>query len=99
MYHYHGTTTYPYINGGLVGVVSVSDQVDPQPETPPFRPAGDPLPGATITGFDDFGDGSYRLEYTHDGEVGSVAYVVPDTSVAFKSTSPSGEVTTETYSR
>lgn len=98
-YHYHGTSTYPYINGGLVGVVSVSDQVDPQPTTPAFRPAGDPLPGATITGFDDFGDGSFRLEYTVDGTVGSVDYTVTDTSVAFMFTSPAGDVTSETYTR
>ncbi len=99
VYHYHGTTSYPYINGGLVGVVSVSDQVDPQPATPSFRPAGEPLAGATITAFDDFGDGSYRLEYTLDGQVGSVNYTVTDTTVAFEFTSPTGEITTETYTR
>ena len=99
VYHYHGTTTYPYINGGLVGVVEVSDQVEPQPETPSFRPAGEPLPGATITGFDDLGDGSYRLEFTLDGEVGSVDYTVTDSTVAFAFTSPSGDVTNETYAR
>lgn len=99
VYHYHGTTTYPYINGGLVGVVRVSDQVEPQPTTTAFRPAGDPLPGATITGFDDHGDGSYRLEYTLDGAVGSVDYTVTDTTVSFVFTSPTGDVTTETYTR
>lgn len=99
IYHYHGTTTYPYINGGLVGVVSVSDQVDPQPTTPPFRPAGEPLPGATITAFDMVSAGSYRLEYTLDGEVGLVTYTATDTSVAFEFTSPTGTTTTETYTR
>ncbi|WP_230519658.1 YHYH protein [Salinispora arenicola] len=99
VYHYHGTTDYPYINGGLVGVVEVSDQVEPQPATPGFRGAGEPLPGATITGFDDLGDGSYVLEYTIDDKVGMVAYTVTDTTVAFKFTSPTGEVTSETYSR
>ena len=99
VYHYHGTTTYPYINGGLVGVVEVSDQVEPQPETPSFRPAGEPLPGATITGFDDIGGGAYRLEYTLDGEVGSVDYTVADSTVVFVFTNPRGDVTTETYTR
>jgi hypothetical protein len=99
VYHYHGTTTYPYLNGGLVGVVAVSDQVDPQPVTPAFRSAGEPLAGAVITGFDDFGDGAYRLEYTLDGQVGSADYTVSDTEVAFEFTSPAGEITTETYSR
>lgn len=99
VYHYHGTTTYPYINGGLVGVVDVSDQVEPQPTTAAFRPAGDPLPGAIITGFDDLGDGSYHLEYTVDGAVGAVDYTVTDSTVTFEFTSPTGEVTTETYTR
>ncbi len=99
VYHYHGTTTYPYINGGLVGVVDVSDQVEPQPETPAFREAGEPLPGATITGFDDLGDGSYVLEYTIDDKVGTVAYTVTDTTVDFTFTSPTGDVTSETYRR
>lgn len=98
-YHYHGTTTYPYINGGLVGVVEVSDQVEPQPVTPAFRPAGEPLAGATITSFEDVGDGSYRLVYTLDGHVGSANYTVAEGSVSFEFTSPTGEVTTETYAR
>jgi hypothetical protein len=43
-YHYHGTKTYPYINGGFKGVVSeVDGQVDPQAATKGFRPAGAPL--------------------------------------------------------
>jgi len=98
-YHYHGTDTYPYINGGLVGIVSVSDQVDPQPTTPAFRPAGEPLPGAEITDFEDLGKDSYRLEYMIDGQVGSAEYTVSDTSVSFTFTSPNGEVTSETYAR
>lgn len=98
-YHYHGTTTYPYINGGLRGVVTVSDQVDPQPTTPAFRPAGEPLAGATISAFDDLGDGAYRLEYTIDSQVGSLEYTVSDTSIVFEFTSPDGATTTETYSR
>ncbi len=99
VYHYHGTTTYPYINGGLVGVVEVSDQVEPQPMTPAFRPAGEPLAGATVTGFEDLGSGSYRLEYTVDGAVGSVDYTVSDDTVSFEFTSPTGDVTTESYTR
>ncbi len=99
VYHYHGTTTYPYVNGGLVGVVKVSDQVEPQPETPAFREAGAPLRGATITGFDDLGAGSYVLEYTLDAKVGTVAYTVTDTTVDFHFTSPTGDITSESYRR
>ena len=98
-YHYHGTTVYPYINGGLVGVVEVSDQVEPQPTTPAIREAGAPLAGAVITGFDDLGGGSYRLDYEVDGAVGSVAYSVAETTVDFEFTSPAGDITTETYRR
>ena len=48
-YHYHGTRTYPYINGGMKGAVTVvSDHIDPQPTLKPVRPAGTPLSGATI---------------------------------------------------
>ncbi len=98
-YHYHGTQTYPYINGGLVGVVDVSDQVEPQPSTPAVREAGEPLAGATITGFDVLGDGSYRLEYEIEGAVGSIDYTVADDTVDFVFTSPTGDVTTESYRR
>ena len=42
---------------------------------------------------------AYRLEYTLDGDVGSVDYTVTDPTVAFVFTSPSGDVTTETYTR
>lgn len=98
-YHYHGTTVYPYINGGLVGVVEASDQVEPQPSTPAFREAGAPLAGATITNFEALGGDSYRLEYDVDGTVGSVDYTVTDTTVDFEFTTPGGTVTTETYRR
>lgn len=98
-YHYHGTTTYPYVNGGLVGVVDVSDQVEPQPVTQAFRPAGAPLAGASITGFEEAGAGSYRLEYTLDDAIGSIDYTVTETTVSFTFTAPTGVVTSETYSR
>ncbi len=98
-YHYHGTSSYPYINGGLVGVVQATDQVEPQPTTPAIRNAGEPLPGATITSFEDLGDNSYRLEFEMDGAIGSTDYTVTDTTVDFVFTTPDGQVTTETYSR
>ena len=35
-YHYHATKTYPYVNGGLRGVVQVqNDAITPQPRTVP----------------------------------------------------------------
>lgn len=99
-YHYHGTLTYPYINGGLRGVVEVrEDQIEPQPVTRAFRPAGTPLRGATITSFEATGASSYRLGYTLGGGQGGVEYAVSAESVRFVFTDPSGAVRTETYAR
>ena len=99
-YHYHGTRTYPYINGGLRGVVSViEDRIDPQPNTRPFREALKPMAGAMITSFETPTTGSYKLGYTVDAMTGEVAYTVTDSSVAFTFTSTDGTVTTETYAR
>lgn len=101
VYHYHGTTTYPYINGGMRGVIRgvVGDQVDPQPSAKPFREAGVPLQGATITNFASPKTGQYALEYSQSGKTGLVEYTVSDTAVAFTFTSPTGAVTTEKYTR
>ena len=98
-YHYHGTTTYPYINGGLVGVATTTDQVEPQPTTRAVREAGAPLPGAVITGFTSPAPDSYRLEYTLDGRLGAVEYTVQAGSVTFTFTTPDNITTTETYTR
>ena len=99
-YHYHGTRTYPYINGGLRGIVSVvEDQIDPQPITRPFRQALEPMTGATITSFETPTTGSYKLGYTINAMTGEVAYTVTDASVAFTFTNIDGTVTTETYAR
>ena len=101
VYHYHGTTTYPYINGGMRGVIRgvVGDQVDPQPSAKPLRTAGAPLQGATITNFSSPKTGQYALEYSQSGKTGLVEYTVSDTAVAFTFTSPAGAVTTEKYTR
>ena len=101
VYHYHGTTTYPYINGGMRGVIRgvVGDQVDPQPSAKPLREAGAPLQGATITNFSSPKTGQYALEYSQSGKTGLVEYTVSDTAVAFTFTSPTGAVTTEKYTR
>ena len=99
-YHYHGTRTYPYINGGLRGVVNVvEDQIDPQPTTRPFRDSLEPMVGATITSFETITTGSYKLGYTIDSKTGEVAYIVTDTTVEFTFTDIDGLVTTEKYSR
>jgi len=74
-YHYHGTKKYPYINGGFKGVVSeIEGQVDPQPFTRAFRPAGAPLRGATITNFERTGGDSYYLAYQLNAEKYEIKY-------------------------
>ena len=101
VYHYHGTTTYPYINGGMRGVIRgvVGDQIDPQPATKPIREAGTPLQGATITDFSYPSSNQFALEYSVGGKTGLVEYAVTSSKIAFTFTSPAGFVTTETYSR
>ena len=99
-YHYHGTRTYPYVNGGLRGVVTVSgDQVEPQPRTNPFRPSLEPLRGATVTSFSSRAGGSYVLGYSMPTGQGEVAYSVTSAEVSFTFTQPDGTVTRERYAR
>ena len=98
-YHYHATLTFPYVNGGLRGKVTVrNDGVEPQPTTPPMRPPGEPLRGATITGFSTDGASS-TLEYRLGNEMYRVQYSVEGTSVRFVYTDPSGGSRTETFER
>ena len=100
VYHYHGTKTYPYINGGMKGVVSVvDDHVDPQPTLKPVRPAGTPLAGATITAWSSTGTNAWRLEYKINSATYRVDYRVTGSTYTFVFTDPSGATRTETYTR
>ena len=99
-YHYHGTKTYPYINGGFKGVVTeVDGQVEPQAVTKGFRPAGTPLRGASITGFERQGDDAYILNYLLNGSEYQIEYVATLTNVTMEFTSPDGTTRTEVYAR
>ncbi len=74
-YHYHGSKTYPYINGGLRGKVTVeNDGVEPQPRAQGVRPALPPLRGAKIVGFKQTGPKAWSLTYAVDGKNGRVDY-------------------------
>lgn len=101
-YHYHGTKTYPYINGGMRGVVQVqNDQITPQPRTTPVRPFLQPLNGATVTGFAITGSTSYSLQYTRNNQIYYVNYRY-DLSPApatytFVFVDPSGGTVTKVY--
>ncbi|QEG39071.1 YHYH protein [Roseimaritima ulvae] len=99
-YHYHATKTYPYINGGMRGEVTIrGDQIEPQPRDAPVRPALQPLRGATITDFK-FGDKQSVLTYQVRGQTGTVRYS-PQGANGWKFTyvEPNGETRTETYQR
>ena len=98
--HYHGTTTYPYINGGLKGKVTVSQGgIETQPVTKPMRAPGDPLRGAVITMFETIAAGSYRHTYTLNGHSYRVTYQVTAKTVNFTFTDAAGNSFIETYKR
>ncbi len=100
-YHYHATRTYPYVNGGLRGVVEVRDDaITPQPRTVPLRPAGRPLRGAQIIGFTWPSPNHYSLEYTVGSEHHFVNYSVnDDKSYTFEFVDGPDRKRVETYRR
>lgn len=99
-YKYYSTRKYPYINGGMRGVVTVrGDQVDPQPSANPIRPALTALRGATITGFQRNDETkTNRLEYDLRGKKQYVTYTQQaDGSYRFVFTDAGGMEAVETY--
>lgn len=99
-YHYHGTKTYPYINGGFKGVVQEIDgQVDPQAATKAFRPAGAPLRGAKITSCEQLGTNSFNLKYEISGSIYEINYTADLKTVNMTFLSPDGAQRTESYVR
>lgn len=101
-YCYHSTKAYPYINGGMRGVVEVrGDQVDPQPHAGPIRPEGRPLKGAKITDFTaDAEKKNFSLKYEVKGETRKINYKVnPNGTFTFTHIDGAGKELTETYER
>ena len=101
-YRYHSSKKYPYINGGMRGVVEVrGDQVDPQPRAGPIRPEGRPLKGAKIIGFTvDDEKKNFSLKYEVKGETRKINYKVnPNGSFTFVFVDGKGNEETETYTR
>jgi Raf kinase inhibitor-like YbhB/YbcL family protein len=98
-YRYYSTKKYPYVNGGLRGVVTVrDDQIDPQPRAYSPRPALTPLRGAKITGFErDDARKTVTVKYEQGGKAGSVKYVATDDAYTFTFTDPAGKEATEKY--
>jgi hypothetical protein len=77
VYHYHGTSTAPYMIGNMVGVVTedASNQIIPQAQSHPIRPATSPLNGATIIACTPNGTGNgYHLTYALSGQNYNVNY-------------------------
>jgi len=99
-YHYHGTKTYPYINGGFKGVVTeIEGQVSPQSLTKAFRPAGEPLRGAVITGLERTGGDVFDLKYSLNGSDYHVKYSASLTDVTMQFIDATGQSRTEVYKR
>jgi len=81
VYHYHGTTTYPYVVGAMKGKVTIDpastapeNQILPQAFTSPIRPPLTPLRGAVITGFTAPAANTYNLTYQIGSRLGHVNY-------------------------
>ena len=107
VYHYHGTSTYPYVIGSMKGKV-VTDPSTPAPEnqilpqafSSPLRPATNPLTGASITDFIARGTNAYLLTYKIGSKNGYVNYSWDATNkYTFTFTTPDGLVTTSSYQR
>ena len=107
LYHYHGTTTYPYVVGAMRGKVSLDpataapeNQVLPQAFASPVRPALTPLNGAVITAFQSAGVNAYKLTYQRGTKLGYVEYSWDATNkYTYKSTDTAGVVTINVYQR
>jgi len=99
-YHYHGTKTYPYINGGFKGEVKeIEGQVDPQSLTKAFRPAGAPLRGAVITGLTRIDSNSFDLKYQLNGTESHIKYTATLSNVDIEFIDSSGTTRKESYVR
>jgi phosphatidylethanolamine-binding protein (PEBP) family uncharacterized protein/predicted phosphodiesterase len=98
-YHYHATTTYPYINGGMRGEVKVEeDQIVPQPRAEPLRPSLTALRGAAITAFERTGERAWKLTYELADKAHRVEYSVDATGKAhFEFFAPDGSKRVEDY--
>lgn len=99
-YHYHGSTKYPYVNGGFHGeVVEAECQVVPQPRAQGVREALQALRGAKITGFTNIDSKTRSLRYEVGSETRYVNYSFGENgTVKFDFVDGSGQVHSQTYS-
>lgn len=99
-YHYHGTNTFPYMIGNMVGQVieDTTHQIIPQAHATPIRPSGTPLNGALITSctLNGLGNG-YIFSYTLNGQTYTIDYSwTPAGVYTFNYITPNG-TTTDVY--
>lgn len=111
VYHYHGTTTSPYVIEAMRGKVTLDpkstapeNQIIPQAMTTPLRMTPFPINGATITNLTANAAGNgYTLEYTISGKKGSVVYSWTGNGITglytFTFTDTDGKVTVQTFQR
>jgi hypothetical protein len=108
MYHYHGTTAYPYLIAAMRGNVqsdpntpAPENQIIPQAFTSPVRPPGRPLRGATITALDSIGINTYLLKYQLGNKEGSLQYQwdQQQENFHFIYTNPDGSSNTADYQK
>jgi len=81
VYHYHGTTTYPYVVGSMRGKVTIDpttpapeNQILPQAFAHGVRPPLTPLRNAVITDFTSPTANAYNLTYQLGNRQGHVNY-------------------------
>lgn len=106
VYHYHGTTDYPYVIGSMRGKVSTDpatpapeNQILPQAFTNSVRPALTALKGATITNFETLSPTAYILTYSLNAKKYTVKYSWVNNTYTFVFTDGDGKQSTETYTR
>ncbi len=106
IYHYHGTSDYPYVIGSMRGKVSIDpstpapeNQILPQAFANVVRPALTALKGATITNFQTLSPTSYLLTYQLNGKTNTVKYSWVNNNYTFVFTEGDGKQNTETYVR
>lgn len=99
VYHYHGTTTYPYMIAKMAGNVTedATHQLIPQAAAHPVRPSLTPLSGALITDCVPNGNNGYTLTYSLNNQTYQVQYSWTASGVyTFNFIGPNG-TTTNTY--
>ena len=80
-------------------MTEIEGQVDPQSLTKAFRPAGQPLRGAVITGLERVGDSTFDLKYSLNGSDYHVKYTASLKEVNMQFMDPTGATRTEVYQR